>query len=143
MATLKTVRWTITEAAPEFNLTRKTLSERIKSKGIEPGRDNKFSTRDICLAVFSDLENEKTQLTMEQKELTRIRKLQLARKLCVLETVQGVWHSALAEIRQRVSNWAVEDDLKQQLLKELRDIPTDDYFPKDAPSPEIGDEEDL
>lgn len=143
MAKLKQIRWTIDIASKEFGVARQTLSKRIIASGIIPGLDDKFSTLDICHAVFSNLEVEKTGLTIEQKELTRIRKLQAAKKLCVLETVTNVWHSALVEMRQKISNWPIADALKQELIRELQDINTDEYFPADAPSPEIGDEADV
>ncbi len=137
------IRWTIERAAAEFGIHRETLSSHIRAKSILAGPDEKYATADICRAVFSDLDFEMTELRREQKEMTRIKKLQLARKLCVLETVKRVWHSALVDMRQKVSNWPIDEALRQDLIRELQEIPTDEYFEGEAPTPEAEGDDDV
>lgn len=49
------IRWTISAAASEFGCDDKTLSSRIRRESIEPGEDGKFSTAQICAALFGDI----------------------------------------------------------------------------------------
>ncbi len=46
------------QAASEFDIHAATLAKRIKTAGIEPGTDGKWSTVQICAAVFGDMESE-------------------------------------------------------------------------------------
>ncbi len=142
-AALEPIRWTLERGAAEFGIDRTTLSKHLVAKSIIAGDDSKFSTADICRAIFSDLEFETAELRREQKELTRIKKLQLARKLCVLETVVKAWHSALVDMRQKVSNWPIDETLRQDLIRELQQISTDEYFEGDAPTPEAEGDDDV
>jgi hypothetical protein len=52
------IRWSVELAASEFQIDRKTLSKRIRAGDIRPGADGKFSTEQICAAVFGDYRRE-------------------------------------------------------------------------------------
>ena len=55
---IATLRWTVERAASEFQIDRKTLTKRIRAGDILPGADGKFSTEQICAAVFGDYRRE-------------------------------------------------------------------------------------
>ena len=64
----KAVRWNVEQASGDFEIDRKTLGKRIRSAGIEPGEDGKYSTTQICAAVFGDLRGEQTRLAKENAD---------------------------------------------------------------------------
>jgi hypothetical protein len=69
------IRWTVERAASEFQIDRKTLTKRIRAGDVRPGADGKFSTEQICAAVFGDYRREQlrelreraTKLTLENQ----------------------------------------------------------------------------
>jgi hypothetical protein len=141
MRKIEQVRWSIEHASYEFGITGRTLSKRIKTAGIVPGKDGKFSTLEICQAIYSDLKAAELEYKTEMAGYKRLQKLQLAKKLCVLDTAMNVWRAALEQIRQRVQNWNISDNMKKEMLHELQEIPVQDYFPETAPTPEVEEED--
>jgi hypothetical protein len=129
---MKQARWTIGAAAPEFGVDPKTLSGRIKKEGITPGDDGKFSTLDICKAIYTDAKAADRELKTEQAEFTRIKKLKLADTLVERGFAQKLWDNVMIACRQKVQDATIPEDLKQGLIRELISIPVDDYIPKDA-----------
>jgi len=65
---IKTIRWSVELAASEFQLDRKTLSKRIRGGDIQPGSDGKFSTEQICAAVFGDYRREQLREMRERAD---------------------------------------------------------------------------
>jgi hypothetical protein len=55
---ITTIRWTVEKAASEFQIDRRTLTKRINGADIRPGKDGRFSTEQICSAVFGDYRRE-------------------------------------------------------------------------------------
>src|SRR5215469_7384821 len=65
-------RWTIEAAAGDFLIDSRTLRNRIRSLGLEPGKDNKFSTQDICKSVFGDYNGERLRKLRTEAALLEI-----------------------------------------------------------------------
>ena len=61
-------RWGLEKAAAEFGINPRTLSKRLKQYSIECGRDKMFSTKQICAAIFGDIDGERLRLTKEQAD---------------------------------------------------------------------------
>src|SRR5690349_14379102 len=66
------LRWTIERAASEFQIDRKTLTKRIRGSDILPGDDGKFSTEQICAAVFGDYRREQLRELRERADGTAL-----------------------------------------------------------------------
>src|SRR5438477_12663170 len=82
MGVLKPVRWSVERAASEFQLDRKTLTKRIRAGDINPGTDGKFSTEQICAAVFGDYRREQLREIRE-----RANKLELENQVTRMERI--------------------------------------------------------
>ena len=65
---MTTIRWSVEKAASEFQIDRKTLSKRIRGGDIQPGSDGKFSTEQICAAVFGDYRREQLREMRERAD---------------------------------------------------------------------------
>jgi phage terminase Nu1 subunit (DNA packaging protein) len=66
--TIATLRWTIERAASEFQVDRKTITKRIRGGDILAGPDGKFSTEQICAAVFGDYRREQLRELREKAD---------------------------------------------------------------------------
>ena len=141
MPKLKLIRLTLEEAAMNFAVDRKTLSKYIKSGGVLPGADEKFSIMDIFSLLTGDVENAKLENIREDTEYKKVRKLTLANKLVVLDEVRNFTASWLLAAMQKIQNWEITDAQRSDMIKDLQDISVDQHFSESAPVPKIEDEE--
>lgn len=114
------VRWTVQQAAGEFPINHKTLAERIRKAGIEPGPDQKFSTAQICQAAFGDLRGEQTRLAKENADARALENEKRRGTLVAAESVYKFYVSVFVKIRQVILCSDLSDDEKADLLAELR-----------------------
>lgn len=122
------IRWTVGNAAAEFGIDPKTLSQRIKAAAIEPANDGLYGTTQITAAIFGDLEYERIGLTREQKEITALNKRNMLRELVPIKDVERVWTRVVLEYRQRVMSANIADAIKKDLLEAMTDAAIDEYF---------------
>lgn len=128
MAKYQAIRWTLIRAASEFGVDRKTMTDRLKSAGIEAGKDDCFSTADICRAIFSDLEAEKIRDTRAAAKLKEIAIEDKLRNSIPVALVEKVWSATIIDLRQKILYAEIPDQTKQEILKDLQAIPIDEYF---------------
>lgn len=128
MTSHEPLRWTIGGAAAEFGLHPKTLTGRIKTSGVVAGEDGKFSTADVCAAIYGDYESEKTRLTKEQADIAALKKTEMQHLLLPVGLVEKVWNGVTADLRQKILFLEIPDVKKQEILADLQNIPIDDYF---------------
>jgi len=120
--TLKPIRWTIERAAAEFGLDRKTLSGRIHNRGIVPADDGKFSTRDICVAIFTDGKAARDKLAEAQEENFVLRNKKLAGELADVALFQQISDSMILVLRQKISDARITQELKNEILRDIQNI---------------------
>ncbi len=89
----KETRWTIEHAATEFGIDRRTLAKRLRSGSIESGKDGKYSTLDICKAVFGD--DPRNEVAREQARNFRLKNDALARERIPIGDIDAVWDPVL------------------------------------------------
>lgn len=122
---LEPIRWTIERAGAEFATNPRTISSRLKGAGVEPGADGKFSTLQICSAVFSDYEQERTRLTKAQADQAE---LDLARArnevLPVDVAFQACSNVAFAALRifEQVPDEKLSPEEKDAIRREIMDF---------------------
>lgn len=125
-------------AAREFDFDPKTLAKSVRVAGIVPGEDGKFSTMDMVRAVFGDDEREflraRTRDTNEAADIKAIKKANLLRENIPADLVEKVWSDAVIDLRQKVLYAEIPDALKQDILRDLQNIPAETYFKTSAPS---------
>lgn len=126
------VRWTVAAAAVEFGLDDLTLTKRIKTSEIVPGADGKFSTRQICAAVYGDMDGEKLREVRHRANLLELQEQQLRRELVPVADVQRVWGAVIVAIRQYIWNCNAEEIDRRRWLAELVDLKVEDYLTKEG-----------
>ncbi len=126
--TIKPIRWTIERAAVEFGIDRGTLSGRIHNRGILPADDGKFSTRDICIAVFTDGKAARDKLATAQQENFNLRNKKLAGELVDPKQCQQLWDACVISLRQKIANTPIPEATKREILKDLQSIPLNEYL---------------
>jgi hypothetical protein len=131
-------RWTINAAAREFNRDRKTLSKRLRHANIMPGADGKFSTRQICAAVYGGMDGERLREVRHRANLLELQEQQLRRELVPVADVQRVWGAVIVAIRQYIWNCNAEEIDRRRWLAELVELKVEDYFKGDGEIDNVG-----
>lgn len=138
---IKSLRWTVERAALEFGIDRKTLTKRIAARGITPGDDGHFSTREICGAAFSDGEVARAALAVSQTENYDLKNKALAGELGDKELFQKLSDSMVLLLRQKISDSQMPEALKLEILKDIQKINVDEVV-KTNSKPDDSDLED-
>lgn len=125
---VKSVRWTAAQAGAEFGCDPATLANKLKREGILAGNDGMFSTRDICAAVFGDMEGEKLRNLRRDAELKEVELARLNRELIPAAKVLETWSSVFIALRQAVWNCDAPEEHRRRWLAEIQDINRDEYF---------------
>lgn len=117
---LTEIRWTIELAASEFGLDRRTLTSRIRQLGLEPGKDRKFSTRDIAAAVFGDYDAERIRKTKEEADKLALANARERGELCEVSRVIAFCQGVGVVLRQKILGSSLMESEKDELLLDLR-----------------------
>lgn len=132
----KVIRWTIPEAASEFDIHAATLAKRIKVASIEPGPDGKWSTAQVCAAVFGDMDSEKLREVRHKANLLELEEKEKRRQLVPIEDVGRAWDSFVIALRQAIWNFDAQEADRRRWLAELRDLKPEDYLRKEEAEPD-------
>ena len=120
MAVKESIRWTLEKAAMEFGLDRTTLSKRITTAGIVAGEDKKFSTAQICEAVFGDLEGEKLLKMKADRRIAEqtadLNDKMLLRKSEVYDQIDKLG----IELKANIMACNISEDEKRDVLKTMQ-----------------------
>jgi len=117
------VRWSLTNAATEFGCARETLKRGFKQNGIDPdAEDGRFTTAQICTALFGDLNGEKVRLTRAQADRVELENKQAIGLLINVDDAIGAVHQFTFAIRQKILLSSMTDQDKNGLLLELQRI---------------------
>ena len=90
----KTVRWTVEHAATEFGPDRRTLAKRLRDAGVVKGADGKYSTQDICRAIY-EAESARDAKDRQHTELLRVQTENARRERIPIGLVEALWDAAI------------------------------------------------
>src|SRR5262245_21288315 len=119
-ATIKPIRWTRERAGMEFRIDSRALSKNLRKAEIEPGKDDCFTTLQICAAVFGDIASERLRLVKEQADKLALENAEKRRDLISVSELSPVINRAIAAIKARISSASnLDREDKDKLLHEL------------------------
>jgi hypothetical protein len=113
------VRWTLSLAAREFGLGEDTLRRKVAQALLLPGDDGRWSTRQICAAVFDDLDAEKVRLTRAQADKAELDLEERRKQLVSCDGVAKFCTGVATAIRQKLIVSSLPVDELDALLREL------------------------
>ena len=122
------IRWSLTNAATEFGCVRETLKRGFKQNGIDAdAEDGKFTTAQVCQALFGDLTGEKVRLTRAQADRVEMENKQAAKVLINVDDAILAVHQFTFAIRQKILLSGLTEHEKNNLLLELQRIGEMDF----------------
>lgn len=124
------IRWTVEQAAREFEIDRRTLAKNLIAIDALPADDGRFSTGQITTAVFGDLEREKIRRERADADLAEMKRDEKRRDLVPFAFVEQTWSAVIAALRQEILAAKLMPDLEKRLLGNLRNLTAHDYAPR-------------
>lgn len=121
------IRWSITTASAEFGVARDTMRTAFRQAGQLAGDDERYTTKQICAALFGDLKAEKTGLTRAQREHWELENKQAAGLLVNVDDAIAMVHQFTYAIRQKILMSGLTDKEKNNMLLELQRIGEMDF----------------
>ncbi len=115
------IRWEVERAAREFDISPRTLRNRLTVYSIEVGSDRKFSTKQICSAIFGDIDGERLRLTRAQADEKELANSQTRLELVNFSDLLELTHRALSAIKSTVmgmTHLKIED--REAIINQLR-----------------------
>lgn len=113
------LRWTTEIAAGEFGIDRKTLIKRIRTVGIEPGKDHKFSTKQICAAVYGDIDGERLSKTRAERELLEMELAKERKEVIPRGRLFGFLENIFIGVKMKIIGSGLSQIEQDQILNDL------------------------
>jgi hypothetical protein len=122
------VRWSIHNASLEFGHSTATIKSGLRANNIAPGADKKFSTREICAALYGDhsaLEKRAKAAVFQRKiadaEYAQMKRDELSGKLVLVGSVKEWLLDYTTKVVQTIRHSTLSSKAKDQLLSEIRE----------------------
>ena len=98
---LELLRWNLERASVEFSLNPRTLSQRIHRAAIKPDKDGKFSTAQICAAVFGDIQGQRLRKTTAEADKIELDNARERGEVVELAQTLNAWEVAILNAKER------------------------------------------
>ena len=118
-AKLNPVRWSLLFAQSEFGVDRKTLQKRLNAEEVEPGKDGKYSTKQIASAVFGDIQGERLRKTREEADNLALKNAELRGELVQVALVKQMVSEIILANKQTILASQLEQEGKNEILANL------------------------
>jgi len=113
------VRWSLLHAQFEFGVDRKTLQKRLNAEEVEPGKDGKYSTKQIASAVFGDIQGERLRKTREEADNLALKNAELRGELVQVALVKQMISEIILANKQTILASQLEQEGKNEILANL------------------------
>ena len=146
----KQITWTTEQAAREFGRSRTTVAARLADAGTKPDGDGKFTTQQICAALFGSAHSARIREGTARAELAEARTAILHRKWLPTDMVEAAWTAMIEMFRQRLlevpstvagSDVGLSERIRKGISTALEDLSKAE-LPKDFSENETGKMED-
>lgn len=111
------MRWSMNQAALEFDMDKGAISKRLRALSLECGDDGKFSTAQICAAKYNDLELERARKVREDADGSA---LDNAKRRKELGEVRLFLHF-LAEVGAAIKQHIVASSMTPEEMQDAQD----------------------
>lgn len=119
----KPLQWTMEQASPEFDVDKETLAKYFKRNGVEPHfKGGKFSTGQIVVALFGDIEAQKVRKITHEANLLEMEEKQSRGELVVkAEVVSLVTKGLQAMVATVLAMTEITIEQREKIIEQLRE----------------------
>ena len=120
------IRWSLHRAESEFGRAVRTIRTGLQAAGISPGKDGKYSTREIATALFGfgTLERRareaKMQRIIDEAEIAKIERDESRGRLIPLQMLKDYAADIFTQTVTFIRHSKLSDAEKRQLIEQLR-----------------------
>ena len=127
----KFITWTLEAAAKEFGRSRTTVTARLADTSAKPDADGKFTTKQICDALFGSAHQARLREANSRAELAEARTAILHRRWLPADMVEMAWREMIEMFRQRLlevptavaaGDTALFERIRKQIFGALTDL---------------------
>lgn len=126
------LRWTVDKASIEFGLDTKTLVSRLSRTGTIPGADKKYSTAQICAAVFGDQKLEYIRGLQSDNALKDIELAKARGEVVPVQAAFLVVSNMLFAVRRVIEMSALDAKTKDGIYAELQGLKPGDFVTEET-----------
>jgi hypothetical protein len=144
--------WTIDGASREFGCSRTKLASRLSDCGAKPDSNGKFTTKQICEALFGSAHQARLREANARAELAEARTAILHRKWLPVDLTEAAWRALVTTFRQRlrdipgsIADAATAGKVRSEIdsaLKDLAQTETEKFYETETEKSDITDDED-
>lgn len=110
-------RWTLVSASREFGSHREQMERARRANHIEPGEDNRFSTKQICAMVFGDKQLADARRAEADAESAIRRNLREDLELLPTQAAGAATDPVLIVLRQQICSSSLSEAEKDDMLE--------------------------
>lgn len=128
------MRWSLSRASAEFGCARETLKRGFRQEGIDAdAEDGKFTTAQICKALFGDLDGEKVRLTRAQADKVEMENRERSKELIEVNAAVDLAQRFCFAARQVIMLSELSEPAKNKILRELNRLKEIDFNQVEQP----------
>lgn len=111
--------WTQERAASEFGINPRTLAGRLKQSGAKPDNEGRWTTKQIAIAVYGDLEIERIRKTRAEAEEVEKRNLESDKALVDIDDFCREYETIAVEMVRIIRTAGLSETAEDALLAKL------------------------
>jgi phage terminase Nu1 subunit (DNA packaging protein) len=124
---LKPIRWTLEQAAGEFGIDRDTLAKRLRAASEESGEDRRYATAQIVVAIYGDLDREKTRNEAAKADINEMKRDLDRKRLVPTEAVRQTLEDVRVALGQVIEHSPLDRKSKEAIYANIRDLGKRDF----------------
>lgn len=121
------VRWTVDKASIEFAIDTKTLVSRLRRLGTLAGEDGKYSTAQVCAAVFGDLRQAQTRLAAAQADAAEVELAKVRGEVVPVADAVRVVQNMFQAVRRIILTSELTHEKQDACIRELEGLKEKDF----------------
>lgn len=133
---IESLAWTIDRASREFGPNPRTIQGRLTRAGIAPDENGRYTTKQICAAVFGDTDGEKLRKLKEEADSVALDNARIRGELISVEDAVLLNRRVAFAIRQKILALPLPVEKRNDLLHEIQRL-ADVDFTKAADNDEL------
>jgi hypothetical protein len=117
------LRWSLAQAAREFDVAKESLRRKLGDTHQEPGADGRFSTKQLTTALYGDLYGARLPTQNEAAEKLRLENAIMRGEVVNRAKLSAAFAQLADALRQCVMNSELDRRAKEDFLRNLATWP--------------------
>ena len=130
--TERLIKWSITRACAEFGTTYQTLVKRLNERAEQADVNDKYTTRQICSALYGDIQEERLRKTKEEADQLGLENAKKRGLLIPVADAAELNRRVAFAIRQKIVASSLPPDRVNAILLDIQRLAEVDFTKEGA-----------